>query len=275
MDQVPANDATQIFYEDVVRQNSLAFFEVPCQYRTATVCMMAINNSGMSFGSVLCDIPYEIQTEKMILAAIDVHEGPDALEGAAFQTRDICIAAIEKNPQDILWIDDQTPDICEMAIRISKKKGIGVRYVVESIRIHTPELCMFVARNIPTAINLLRTQQREVCLEAIRSAHIEDVKWVLSEVREQFLEVSLAAYRRSRPSYQSIRDAKLRRCVVRLILAEEIFIPLRDTNLSTSLLTEVADCLMEDKFPPMLWKNPQVLTPTQMWALAAKVKHTK
>jgi len=273
MSQVPANVATQSFYENVVDKHSLAIRHVPRQYRTTKLCLTAINATGGDYwGPFMLEyVPYESQTEEMIIASIKIHGGHE-LASAAFQTRDICMAAVASGPIAIKWVNDQTFDICDMAIRHVANRG-DIRDVVLSIRNHTAEICIRVLHIDPMALVYLRNHSREVCLEAIRIADVSEVSQILDTMREHSLEVCIATYRKSRLSYLTIRDVGLRQRMIRLIIANDILIPLRGVNLSTALLTELCGCLMDHKFPSLMFVNPQLLTPMQLWALVAKVKH--
>lgn len=275
MRQVPTGVATQSFYEDVVRLNSRALIEVPRHHRTIKLCSIAAKYSNTDNNFTLEHVPYESQTEEMILAAIDAQGGHE-LRVAAFQTREICMKAIKNDPKSIKWVNDQTPEICETAIQSAGLYGEdGVREVLASIRIHTLEVCINGVHQMENVLEYLRNQQPEVCLAAIKYSSRMNVGRTLSDVREQTLEVCISAYRKERDSYRSIRDNVMRRRVARLILASDALIPLHSACLSTSLLTEVCEILQVAKFALMIWSNTQLLTPVHMWALAAKVKHAK
>ncbi|MFA7286878.1 MAG: hypothetical protein WC052_04445 [Patescibacteria group bacterium] len=275
--RVPPKIATQEFYEDVMRRNPMIIGEVPRHNRTPNLCRIAIGNSEYTSVPLLKYIPYESQTEELILETINVHGGNE-LVWAAFQTRTICMRAVETHPTSIVWVNDQTFDICERAIQVAAGRENYYEIqgeVVELIRKHTPEICAMVVREMYWGLGCLRIQSRELCLEAIQRLNDHDIGQILVDIREQTLEICLAAYRRQRRSYASVRDAVMCRNMVRLVLTIEALIPLHNVGLSTSLLTEVCEQLMPDKFPPALTRNPQLLTPVQMWALAAKVKHAQ
>ncbi|MFA7286876.1 MAG: hypothetical protein WC052_04435 [Patescibacteria group bacterium] len=304
--RVPTEVATQSFYDDAVRKNCMVLCVVPRRNRTTELCMLAVASHRFRAESALSNVPCESQTENMILTAISVHGGY-ALEFAAFQTPAICIAAVKADPIAITWVIEQTPAICEMAIQVASEEGkdnlrdvvtairnqtlaicemaiktaegygIGERIsIVTAIRNHSSEVCISVLRRLPQAFEYLRNHSREVCLGAIEIATDPvdvNVARILTDAREQTLEVCLAAYRKSLQSYRAIRDTGLCWQVMRLVLATDVLIPLRGADLSTALLTEVVDCLMDEKFPPMLWSYAQMMPPVQMWTLAAKVKH--
>jgi len=233
--------------------------------------MIAIESAHID--DVLQHVPHEFQTEELILAALEM-QGGASLAVAAIQTRNICMAAVGTAPTIISCVKDQTLEICKMAILTAAATDDvrELRDVVLAIRNHSTEVCIGVLRYWPNGLEYLRNHSLEVCLKAIELATPPGVPQVLKDIREQTLEVCLAAHRKMRSSYQSIRDPALRRQVVRLVLAHAL-IPLRGVDLSASLLTEVGDCLTGKKFPPILWEDPQLLTPMQMWALAVKVKH--
>lgn len=271
--QVPSNVATQSFYEAVVKLNGMALFEVPRQHRTTKVCNLAFNNHKFENPSRLELAPYESQTEKMILAAIHCHGGEE-LELAAFQTHDICMKAVKMDSSTIVWVKNQTPEICDAAIqKAASSGGQALRDVLASIRNHTLEVCREVLRHYPLMLEHLRNQQEEVCFIAIQFASVKDVSIILTDIREQTVKICIAAYRKATDAFHSIRDDVMRRHVVRLVMAEDVLMPICGVNLSTSLLTEVCEHLLPEKFPPEMWENLQLLTPPQLWALAAKVKH--
>lgn len=275
LEWVPSDVATQEFYEDVVSGNVAALCGIPRQFRTTKLCNTAINHSKFSEESGLRHVPHESQTEEMILEAINVY-GASELSMAAFQTHDICYNAITNDATSIMWVIEQTFDVCELAINVAVEEGDDenvLHEVIASIRNHTPEVCISVLKRRPLALEYLRNQQKEVCLAAIRFAAPPDVPVVMGQIRDQLLEVCIAAYRKSQESYYAIREPTMRRRVVRLVLATDALIPLHGVGLSTSLLTEVCEGLQNDKFPPMMWASTQLLAPTQLWALAAKVKH--
>ncbi|MFA7286872.1 MAG: hypothetical protein WC052_04415 [Patescibacteria group bacterium] len=276
LEKVPTKMATQSFYEDVVVENAEAISHVPLQNRTTKLCRIAIERSPIP---LLCHVPYGSQTEEMILASIDRHDGEE-LMAAAFQTRNICMVAIEIDPTSIEWIKDQTLEICEKAIRVAAAVRRGGREktlldVVVSIRDHTPKICNLILHFMPQAIAILRNHSQEVCINAIQISSTLNVPRVLKDIREQSLEVCIAAFRKERLSYYAIRDTTMRQRVVRHILTTDALIPLRGVYLSTSLLTEVCEQVLIKKFTPIVTENPQLLTPAQLWTLAAKVKHAK
>jgi len=241
--------------------------------------MIAVKSIGNSYSTdVLHHVPFESQTEEMILAAIETRGGI-VLSSAAFQTQEICMKAVIDRPTIIAFVDEQTPELCELAIQVAATFDIDdgtidvLRGVVLAIRDHTPAICISVLKHWHLAMEYLRNHSLEVCLEAIKIADSEEVADVMKDIREQTLEICVAAYRKSRTSYQTIRGVTMRRHVVQLVLATDVLIPLRDADLSTSLLTEVCEQIMGEKFPITLTMNPQRLTSTLLWALAAKVKH--
>ncbi|MFA7286885.1 MAG: hypothetical protein WC052_04480 [Patescibacteria group bacterium] len=271
----PTNVATQTFYEDVVSHNPTALCWVPMQYRTTKLCMISVYDVRFQDDiPVLSQVPYESQTEELILAAV-AKPGGYELTSAAFQTTKICVAAVEVCPTSIKWVNDQTYAVCVSAIRVaSGNAGLyGIRDVVLLIRNHTPEICFAVLGFNPRAFVFLRNHSHDVCIKALRLVGTSDVSSILNDIREQTLELCMFAYRRSRNSYRSIHDTVLRQRMIRLIIANDILIPLHIIDLSTSLLTYVCTSLMRHKFRLMARDNPQLLAPTQLWALAAKVKH--
>jgi len=210
----------------------------------------------------------------MILADIEFFDG-ESLMWAAFQTRDICIAAVKSIPTTIELVKDQTLEVCENAIQAASERNDGdktLHEVVALIKNHTPEICNIVLRHHPWSIARLRNHSREVCLTAIHNTDPVEVSLILNDIREQTLEICIAAYRKSRESYRAVHNPVLRRNMIRTILASDV-IPLHGADLSTSLLTEICEHLLPEKFPPVLWEKPQLLTPSQLWSLAAKVKH--
>ncbi|MFA7286883.1 MAG: hypothetical protein WC052_04470 [Patescibacteria group bacterium] len=271
---VPTAITTQGFYEDAVRRNRNTLCKIPRRNRTTKLCLIAINNTEREDCSLLHIVPYESQTEEMILTSIMINCG-NVLAAAAFQTPRICMLAVEYEPTSIMLVNDQTFAVCEKAIQVAAQRGENyvMRDVISSIREHTVEICIIILRYCGSVVlESLRNHQREVCLEAIRLATRSEVVIVLRDIRTQTLEVCLAAYRKDQNSYQVVRDIVIRRRLLRMVLVN-MLIPLRGADLSTALLTEVCECLLIEKFPPMIWENPQLLTPTQLWKLAAKVKH--
>ncbi|MFA7286879.1 MAG: hypothetical protein WC052_04450 [Patescibacteria group bacterium] len=270
--RVPSTIATQAFYEDVVKRIFMAICEIPRQYRTTKLCEKVIYGGHLG-QDMLQYVPHESQTEKLILAAIAASGMGHVLKSAAFQTRNICIEAVKMTPTSIRWVDHQSFEICELALRLSARCVETTRAVIVSIRHHTLEVCKTFLEYMPNEFSYLRNHSRGVCLYAIQKSFVLNVPMILADIQEQNLTICVAAYKRRRDSYLSIRDNVMCSNLVRLILATEALIPLHDVGLSTSLLTEVCERLMPDKFPPALTRNPQLLTPVQMWALAAKVKH--
>ncbi|MFA7286868.1 MAG: hypothetical protein WC052_04395 [Patescibacteria group bacterium] len=274
--RVPSKIATQSFYEDVVREKPMALKKVPLWYRTAKLCEIALDKTiqRAATGSVLRYVPHDIQTEEMILVSIDVHGGHD-LASAAFQTRAICMRAVETEPKSISLVVEQTPEICEAAIQsttIAMEDYDEIRDVISSIRDHTQEVCFSVLKVWPLALNHLRNHSREVCLEAIRLAQPVDAAVLLTYAREQHLEVCLAAYRNERLSCYVIRDVAMRRRVERLILANTLLMPLRAINLSTLLLIEVCEAATPALFPAPTCRKRSALTPPAMWQLAKLIR---
>ncbi|MFA7286884.1 MAG: hypothetical protein WC052_04475 [Patescibacteria group bacterium] len=301
--RVPTEIATQSFYEDVMRQNCMVLSVIPRRYRTTNLCMIAANNDDLKSsdyfsGSVLEHVPHESQTEEMILSVIGKHGGFE-LQYAAFQTPAICIAAVETEPIMIAIVIDQTFAVCEAAIRAAENlqevlisirnqtpelcimaiNSVGngythdeLRDIVFAIRNHTLEVCISIVRYRPHMLAFLQNHHQEICLEVIDRIHPSEVTHILIDIRERTLAVCIAAYKKDQNSFQAIRDPGMRRQVVRQVLSN-MLISLRGANLSTSLLTEVCECMLDKNWPSMMWMNPQILSPTQLWALAAKVKH--
>jgi len=271
--RVPIGVATQTFYEDVVSGNSELLREVPYAYRTAKLCNIAINGATAGDRSLLIEIPEEIQTEEMILKAINLHGGTEMFY-AAFQTRDICMSAVENAPYVIEFVKEPTFEICEMAIRTAAADAddYALIEVVKCIKKHTPEICACVLRYRPLALEHLRILSHEVNMVAIQFSTPSEVPLVLSYVREQTLEVCLAAYRKSHEAYYQIRKAYLRRWMARLVMATDVLIPLRGADLSTSLLIEVCEAATPVLYPSPAWRMIIGLTLPQLWKLAKLIK---
>lgn len=82
------------------------------------------------------------------------------------QTQRICEEAIRINPYYLEYIEQQTPELCMMALQSKLPyywDCTPLRYVKEQ----TPELCMTAVKQEPCAIADVNVQTIDICMEAV------------------------------------------------------------------------------------------------------------
>lgn len=111
-----------------------------------------------------------------------------------FQTDAVCLAAVECDPYQFLWVVDQTPNLCIAAINIDPS-------VLFYIRNQTPELC-FMAINIDgDSIQDVRKPTRDMCIAAVKKSEN-----ALSYIMDQCFDVCCISIEYNIKSMKHIRN---------------------------------------------------------------------
>jgi hypothetical protein len=92
-----------------------------------------------------------------------------------FQTEDLCLLAVTSMPSVLRYIINQTPKVCERAVRVA---GISLQHIKNK----TKELEQIAVDNDPFAIEFVAEQTEELCLNALkRDIRVLDCITIVSE----------------------------------------------------------------------------------------------
>lgn len=119
---------------------------------------------------------------------------PEALASIPCQTPEMCEMVVRINPNALQYIKHQTPELCMAAV---KKFGRLLEYVKEQ----TPEICMEAVRQDGLALEYVKEQTPEICMEAVKLSSD-----ALEYVKEQTPEICMAAVQRNGWALGYVKD---------------------------------------------------------------------
>ena len=97
------------------------------------------------------------------------------------QTPEICIKAVKKDGYALEYVIEQTPEICIEAV---KQDGRALEFVKEQ----TPEICIEAVKQNGYALRFVKEQTPEICIEAVKQDG-----WALEYIKEQTPEICIDA----------------------------------------------------------------------------------
>lgn len=100
------------------------------------------------------DLPHDA-----LIRAVD--RNPQLLSYIEDQSDDLCLTAIRSNPLALQYVKNQTYEMCSLAV---EQRAYAIRYVKDQ----TEELCLLAIRSLPiSTIGFIHNQTMTVCKEAI------------------------------------------------------------------------------------------------------------
>lgn len=151
-------------------------------------------------------------------------------ESIAYQTPEICLAAVKQNGLALQFVWNQTPKICLEAI-----KNGAFLYVREQ----TPEICMEAVKRSGIALRHVDYQTPELCLAAVKQNGLS-----LRFVKKQTPEICLAALKQTKQAYRDIRP-KMRNHMATLRITD-ICLAMYPLRLPSYVLLEIIDLTLDD-----------------------------
>lgn len=130
--------------------------------------------------------------------------GDLALQHATFKTEKVCLAAIRKNPEALKYVDNQTYEMCHIAVNLD---GCSIRYVKEQ----TEDLCIDACYNHPCAIYYIKNQTPAICRAAIIKHSIN-----LRDVKQQTEELCILAVENDPTTLYYVKDKTFNVCMTAL-----------------------------------------------------------
>jgi hypothetical protein len=130
--------------------------------------------------------------------------GDLALRHAQFKTEKVCLAAIRKNPEALKYVENQTYDMCFLAVSLD---GCTIRYVKEQ----SEELCILACNNHPCAIYYITNQTPAICRAALSKKGIN-----LRDIKEQTEELCMLAIENDPSALYYVKDKTFNVCIAAL-----------------------------------------------------------
>ncbi|MFA7286866.1 MAG: hypothetical protein WC052_04385 [Patescibacteria group bacterium] len=279
---MPKEFRDERFHGEVTRIWPILYGRIPLHCRTSQLSLDTFINKIVD-PDFLMLVPPESQSDELILRAltVSVHN----IKYVTYPTIQQQIVVLEQDPKMIAHIEPQTEELCKYAMNIAINRPQYspkiICDVLSAIRHQSDEICLLALQHWPRAMEFIRDQREELCLAAIaqfkkfrndgeRSMNMV-VSSMLKLIRNQTLNICMAAYNKYKSSFICIRDRTMRNRIVRLVLSRAI-IALREVHLSTLLLTEVCEAARPALFPVPAYCERNVLTPPQLWQLAKLVR---
>jgi hypothetical protein len=171
--------------------------------RTIAACERALKNPVQEPRVQFIPVPFACVSIIRRLAAVQgelrrIYQNLDncMLKDVEIQTPEVCFNAVSKNAYDLLYIKEQTSELClaavrqnpriikyidpkyqtaEIALAVVKKEGWLLEYIDPQVQ--TDEVCLTAIHSSRSAIRDVANQKPEYCMEALKAgARLGDIK---------------------------------------------------------------------------------------------------
>lgn len=139
------------------------------------------------------DLPHDA-----LIRAVD--RNPQLLSYIEDQSDDLCLAAIKSNPLALQYVKNQTHEMCTLAIEQSA-------YTIKYVKDQTEELCLLAIRSVPITIGFIHNQTMTVCKEAISRN-----PYLIWFIRDQTDELSMMAVNINGMALSKVRNRTFEIC---------------------------------------------------------------
>lgn len=139
------------------------------------------------------DLPHDV-----LIRAVD--RNPQLLSYIEDQSDDLCLTAIRSNPLALQYVKNQTYEMCTLAVKRSA-------YAIQYVKDQTEELCLLAIKSVPITISIIHNQTMTVCKEAIsRNPYLI---WL---IRDQTDELSMMAVNINGMALSKVRNRTFEIC---------------------------------------------------------------
>jgi hypothetical protein len=121
-----------------------------------------------------------------------IEKNPDILKYIKNQTPDICLAAVKQDGMTLQYVQSQTPDICLAAV---EQTGMALQYVQSQ----TPDICLAAVKQDGMALQYVQSQTPDMCLAAVKQDGM-----VLKHVQNKTEEICIAAVEQNRDALRYV-----------------------------------------------------------------------